>query len=232
VVVLSTKRHYIELNKMNPKLLLDSLKNSINFFKIANEKDEKFRYPSINFNYMPPAGASIIHPHFQVFIDDVPTYSTHLLIEKSLSYYKIGRNFWLDLIKTEKQKKVRFIKETRGFCWLADFAPRKNNEISCITKKRISCLTDFKQKDLKDLAATLSDILKRLWNRLFVRSLNMSIYSGPMNEDISEYFAVNLKIVSRPMLARNYVSDIGFMEFFHGDYVAETLPEDIAKSLR
>jgi len=231
VVVLSEKKHYISLDKMSTKLLFNSLVNCIEFFKTVNKKNSKFVYPSINFNYMPPGAASIFHPHFQVLIDDKPTFMANLLIKKSLEYYrKTKTNFWSDLIKLEKRKKERFIGRTKNFSWLSDFAPMKNNQVSGINRKK-SSLTELDTKEIKDLARDLSSLFKKLW-KIGVRSLTMSTFSGPVGKNISNYFLLNLKLLSRPILSEYYTSDIGFMELLQQESVVETLPEDVAKSLR
>ena len=232
VVVLDARKHYLPLNKIDSKILLDSLKLSIEFLNSANKANPSFRYPSINFNFLPSAGASIIHPHFQVLLDDKPTFFTGVLIRKSLEYFKkFGSNFWVDLVKEERKRKERYIGRLGSFAWVADFAPVKNNQVSGITTRKISSLNGLSQKDLKDLALGLEKIFKGLY-RKGVRALNLSIFSGPMNEDISDFFRVNLKIVSRPPFSEFYVSDIGFMELIHLESIVETLPEDVAKSLR
>ncbi|HKZ45321.1 MAG TPA: hypothetical protein VJ343_01305 [archaeon] len=231
VAVLSPKHHYLKLDEISPKLLYESLENIIDFFKVANKKKPRFKYHSINFNYMPPAAASIIHPHFQIILDDKPTRMTDLLIKKSSEYFKRAKsNFWSDLVKTEKKKKERFIGETGNFSWLADFAPIRNNQVSGVCKG-ISNFSQMKTSQIRDLANGLSKIFKRLWDNK-VRTLNLTIYSGPADKDISDYFLLNLKLISRPVLAQYYVSDIGFMEYMHQEPVVETLPENVAKSLR
>jgi len=232
VVVFTSKKHFLSLEELTPKLLFNSLKNSLNFFKEANRKNKKFKYPSINFNYMPPAGASIVHPHFQIVLDDKPTPFTDLLIKKSLAYYKThNSNFWFDLIKEEKKNKERFIGRTGCFYWIADFAPLKDNQVSGIISKKVSCVTELKDKQLKDLSLGLSKVFKKFWLK-GIKSLNLALFSGPMGKDMSDYFCVNLKIISRPRLTQSYVSDIGFMELLHSEPVIDTLPEELAKSLR
>ena len=232
VVVLNKKRHYFTLNKFDSKMLLDSFEASIEFFKIANEKDPEFKFPSINFNFLPSAGASIFHPHFQITLDKKPTFFTKVLLEKSLEYHeKFNSNFWLDLIDEEKKREERFLGEIGSFSWIADFAPFKNYQISGIINERISSFDNMKRKHIKDLSLSLEVIFKKL-HKNGVEAINFSIFSGPLKEDLSDYFLINMKIVSRPSISKFYVSDIGFMELLHSEPVIETLPEEIAKSLR
>jgi galactose-1-phosphate uridylyltransferase len=232
VLVFTTKKHFIGLNEFTPRLLYDAFKNCVNFFKLVNKKRPQLKFPTINFNFMPPAAASILHPHLQTLLDDRPTYYTSMQVRNSLAYYKRKKsNYWSDLVEIEKQLNERYIGRTGAFSWIADFAPIKNNDVSGIMTEGISTLTDLTAGDMKDLSNGLSKIFNGLW-RNGVRSLTMAIFSGPIDEDLSRYFSVNLKIVSRPNFTPNYVSDIGFMEFLHQECVAETLPEDVAKSLK
>ena len=231
VVLFSAKKHFMKLEEFKPKLISDAIQNSLNFFKKANEKDPAFKFPSINFNFMPPSAASIFHPHLQILLDDRPTFFTQILMQKSLEYFKKNSsNYWFDLIEKEKKEKERFIGETGSFCWLADFSPIKNNQVSGIVEEKVSALTSFSRKNIKDLALGLSKILSRM-GKIGVESFNMCIFSGPMDEDISDYFLVNLKMLSRPSLSST-TTDIGFMELIQQESVVETLPEEVAEKLR
>lgn len=232
IVVLDKKRHYFSLNKIDWKMLLNSFEASIEFFKKANEKDPEFKFPSINFNFLPSAGASIFHPHLQINLDKKPTFFMKILMEKTLEYYeRFKSNFWFDLVDEEKRRGERFIGEIGSFSWIADFAPFKNDQVSGIIKEKISSFDNLKRKHLKDLSLSLETIFKKLYEK-GVRAINFSIFSGPLKEDISNYFLINMKIVSRPMTSKFYVSDIGFMELIHSEPVIETLPEEVAKNLR
>jgi len=232
VVVLDLKKHYLPLNKINSKILLNSFEASIEFFKAVNEKDSEYKFASLNFNFLPSAAASIIHPHFQIMMDKRPTFYLQLIIEKSFEYYrKFSSNFWSDLIKEEEKKGERFIGKLGCFSWIADFAPIKNNQVSGIIEKKISSITELSKRELKDLCLGLEKIFKGL-HSIGVKALNFSVFSGPIGEDISDYFLLNLKIISRPPTSKFYVSDIGFMELIHSEPVIESLPEDVAKNLR
>ena len=78
----------------------------------------------------------------------------------------------------------------------------------------------------------INKALKALYKGRGVRSVNMALFLGPINEDISEYFRISIKIVSRPILVPNYTGDIGFMELLHTETIAEASPEIIAETVR
>ena len=60
----------------------------------------------------------------------------------------------------------------------------------------------------------------------------MALYIGPIGEDKSDDYRINLKIVSRPNLQPNYTGDIGFMELLHYEPIAAANPESIAETVR
>jgi len=223
-ILVMTKEHYIPLNQFTPELLFFSFKGAQEFFKEFGGK-----YPSINFNYMPSAAASLVHPHMQLLIEDEPLSYQDLLLKKSKQFYlRYKRNYWLELIKEEKRLKERFIGETKFFVFLAKYAPRKNDNILIVSKNASSFL-EMKDKHMKDLANGLSLILKGLQERLSINGLNLSSFSGTKED--KKFYRLNFEIISRAKLRPYYTADIGFMEYMQKEPVAETLPEETAKLL-
>jgi len=103
------KKHFRELNEFLPNIWKDCIEGCIRFFNMIKEKDPKVRFPSINMNYSPFAGASIIHPHVQVVVDELPSEMTDKYFRKSWKYFDDNKsNFWQDLINQDKE---RFIGE-------------------------------------------------------------------------------------------------------------------------
>lgn len=223
-ILVMTKEHYLPLNKFTPDILFLSFQAAQEFFKEFNGK-----YPSINFNYMPPAAASLVHPHMQLLSEDRPLSYQEFLLKKSKQFYsRTKKNYWLELIKEEKRLKERFIGETEHFIFLAKYAPRKNDNI-LIVAKGISSLLEMGEKHTKDLAEALSLVFKSLQEKLNVNSLNLSSFSG--TKETKKFYRLNFEIVSRARLKPYYTTDIGFMEYMQKEPVAETLPEETAKLL-
>jgi len=223
-ILVMTKEHYLPLNQFTPDILFLSFKTAQEFFKEFNGS-----YPSINFNYMPSAAASLVHPHMQLLIENKPFSYQELLLEKSKQFYlRSKKNYWLELIKEEKRLKERFIGETKYFIFLAKYAPKKNDNIQIIAKG-MSSLLEMKEKHMKDLASSLSLVFKGLQEKLNVNSLNLSSFSGI--KETKDFYRLNFEIISRARLKPYYTTDIGFMEYMQKEPVAETLPEETAKLL-
>lgn len=71
------------------------------------EKRPDVKYCLLNWNHLPPAAASIIHPHVQILADFKPTPMVKELIEKSELYHEREKsNYWLDLIEAERVRTI------------------------------------------------------------------------------------------------------------------------------
>ena len=225
--------HFTPLNKFTVKIWEEALLGSIKYFSAVHRLDKDVKYPSINFNYLPPSASSIIHPHIQIIQDIKATKLTEKFLHKSKQYLEKNKsNYWLDLIASEKKIGDRFIAENDFMTWLATYSPFGKNELTGIITKPITDITTFSKEDSKQLAAGLAKAFKALYSARGATSVNMAIYLGPIGEDRSDDYRINLKIVSRPDLLPNYTGDIGFMELLHYEPIAAANPESIAETVK
>ncbi|MGQ9788105.1 MAG: hypothetical protein ACUVQM_02150, partial [Candidatus Hadarchaeaceae archaeon] len=219
--------HYLEINEFNSKMIEDCLKACLKYFKIIHSKYRDFKYWYFNWNHLPPGAASIIHPHVQIFADTGPTPYLQELIKSSERFYKrTGVNFWAELARAEEKTGERFIAKCGSINWLASFAPQGNNEVMAIFED-VPSIAKTDDKRLSEFCHGLSLILNG-YHKIGISSFNLALFSGPCDENLSEFYLLNAKIVSRPDPAPFYTSDIGFMEKFHGEPVIEKMPEDLA----
>lgn len=222
-----TRSHFFPLNKFGSEIWKDCIIGCIKFFEILREKGKKVMYPSINFNYLQPSGASIVHPHVQVIVTKKPTFYLDEILKGCHKYFlRNNSNYWNDLVKIEKQKRERYIGKIGSTEWLCSFAPMLNNEVIGITKK--SCILDLTRDEIKCLAEGISKILKG-YSSLGIESVNATVYST-MND--TKYFRCFVRIVSRKNMTPYYCNDRGFMEELHEEPVIETLPEDLVSHLK
>ncbi len=221
--------HFTDLHEFTTRQIEDTLTASIDFFSRVLKADKKARWPSFNWNNLPPSGASIIHPHVQLVVDKRPTYMTERLLKASSEYFKQhGRNFWVELIKAEVESGERLIGRRNGMVWMTTFAPIGNNEVTAVFEDTSSL--DLTAKQIKAFAAGLQRVLKGYYE-LGVKSFNLTTYSAPFDDKREDFFT-HAKIISRPPPLRDYTSDSGFMEVLHMERVVENMPERLAENLR
>ncbi|MFQ6136308.1 MAG: hypothetical protein ACE5PM_03910 [Candidatus Hydrothermarchaeales archaeon] len=225
-----TEKHFLKIDEFTERQVEDTLKASLDYFRRVNSADEKVKYATFNWNYLPPSGASIVHPHAQLIADPEPPYLTGMYLDASERYYREHReNYWLKLIKEEEEAGERFIGHTGEVAWFTSFVPLGNNEVNAVFEEA-STLTDISEKDISDLSRGVIRVLHG-YAKLGVESFNITSYSAPLNEG-AESFRLNFKFISRPDPQEYYTADAGFMEILHHERVVEAMPEEVAIEMR
>ena len=228
-VVVLTKNHFLPLDEFHPELILNGLKASLKYLEAVRVNNPQVRYASINWNNLPTAAASMLHPHLQIIADETPTLYISESIAFSEKYYeKNGVNYWLDLVEAERELGERYIAGFGRSNWLSSFCGMGNNEIMGVLKA--SNLFELSESQLSDYSDGLSMMLKG-YHKWGVQAFNFSLYSGPLDVNTLG-FSVHSRMISRPDVKSNYTADTGFMERLHDEIVVETMPEEVAKNMR
>ncbi len=220
------EKHYMGIDEFKKEQIEDAINASIDYFKRIETLGAK--YFSLNWNHLPPSGASVIHPHFQLIGDEVPTHMMGTYLDASKRYYEEkGENHWLRLAKDEERLGERFIGKTGKAVWISSFAPLGNNEISMVYTG-CSSILDLTKEDVSEVSDGLLRIFQG-YSGMGKTSFNFSIYSGLRD---MEDFCLNAKIITRPNAQKYFTADTGFMEALHKERIVETLPETLASKFR
>lgn len=200
------------------------------YLKRLSEVETSICFPVFVFNYLPPAGSSIFHPHMQVLVRDRSFYLVNLLIEKSKAYHESnGHSYWTDLVHKEKGME-RYLFDVNGVEWLVPFAPLRGlNEVQAIVRDK-SNLLELNDEEWLGLAKGTSKILK-FYHKESYGSFNIIIVSGPMNEHL-EYFDVNLRMISRPGIQALSFTDAWALPYLLWDGEAVEKPERLVEKIR
>jgi UDPglucose--hexose-1-phosphate uridylyltransferase len=229
VLAVLGQEHHLQLKDFTVKLFLDGFRGGMRYLNRLSEVDASARFPVFVFNYLPPAGSSIFHPHMQILARDRPFYLVDLLLEKSKEYYeKNGSSFWRDLVAAEKNGE-RYLSEMNGVEWLIPFAPLRGlNEVQAVVEGK-SSLKELNDGEWQGLADGLTRVLKFYHTQGYV-SFNVILMSGPLDEHL-EYFDVNMRIVSRPGVQQFCFTDAWAVPYLLWDGEAVEEPERFAEEL-
>lgn len=85
VLTVLSREHHLRLKDFTPKMIFDGFKGGVAYLKRLNAVEPSICFPVFIFNYLPPAGSSIFHPHMQILARDRPFYLVNLLLEKKQS---------------------------------------------------------------------------------------------------------------------------------------------------
>ncbi len=226
-VITSPDFHYLNLDEFTPELLYKFLNAALECIKKAYKKNDKLLYPIIGGNYLPPAGASLVHYHMQLSMQEYPFEHLRALIESSAQYARTEHsNFWLDLMQGNKSREIA---RKDNLYWYTPFAPTGFCEVRAIVSRPnfLAVTTE----DVSGLAEGLSAILTYYYDHGFA-AFNFIIYSGRLDSG-NNGFPPGLQILARPNPRPNYLSiDSWYMPLMLEQTVVLERPEALAREMR
>jgi UDPglucose--hexose-1-phosphate uridylyltransferase len=228
-VAIFSAKHFVPLDELTPNFMQNGFKVCGDYFHRVAQMNSGYKYCSLNWNYMPPAGGGLIHPHLQTIVSLKPTNFMQRLLVNAQKYNEAsGGNLWRNLIVLEREAKERFIASTGSISWLASFAPKgMAGEIDFIFHEKTSYF-ELTEANFEELQNGLSKIFRYLHVNNFI-SFNMSIYAPMINE---RNFWVQGKIVPRFTLNPLGTSDINYFEKLHDEIICPVVPEELCRELQ
>ena len=222
VCVMSGK-HFIAIHEFTPGIMKNAFMTALSFIKQVAERDSGVRFFNINWNYMSPAGSSMIHPHLQVNSGEIPTRQNRLLMDASHDYFlKNGRIFWEDYIAAERRNGERFLRDIGSTFWTMSFAPQGAlPDISFIFTESSSML-QLEEDDLDSFLRGLAGSIRYI-DKQGLYSFNVSIFSGREND----HFRVNGRITPRLLLREIGNSDQTYYQVLHREPCSMKPPESV-----
>jgi len=207
--VCAFKKHYIKIGEFDSELIEKNLELCIEYINKITKINNEVKYASINWNYMMPAGASILHPHTQVIVDGHPTTYIEKIVEK--------RELFKEYIKKEINSE-RFIEEIEGIKLFTPFAPFGFNEIVGVADSSLS--------SIGSISLALEKILS-FYDSIGRNSFNVCIFISLTND-----FPLHFRCITRQNMAKYYRNDAMFFERLHFETILEKKPEEVAKEMK
>jgi galactose-1-phosphate uridylyltransferase len=182
-------------------------------------------YASINWNYLPSAGASLVHPHMQALSGRRPSFLPERYILAGRRYYsQHGKTYWTDLRGLE-QDSDRFLFGDEIF-WHAHAVPVGEREVRAILPiSHIDELESYAKRLARDILSVIS-----FYRTLGTYAFNMSVFFD--KRGMKRGFSSFCSFISRINPNPNSTSDSAFMERLHLQPVILTLPEDLGPCYR
>lgn len=222
-----SKRHYVAIEEFTPEILKNAFKACIALIESVADYDPEVNYFNINWNYLPPAGSSIVHPHLQVNCGRIPTRQFLLQMESSFNYYlENGTDFWNDYIKAEKELKERVIGDIGSTFWTLNYAPQT-------VLPDFWCLFPYHDTLIGSGDEVLEDFIKGLISAINyfsaegLYSFNVTMFTGRK----SDHFRVNARISPRTLLQKIGNSDQTYYQVLHREPSSMKPPEKIREQV-
>lgn len=228
----STGRHEVVVLKNHDVSLLNlSKKLAAEMLEVIRErylwmKKEKITSIIPIYNHGAEAGASIEHPHAQIFGSGVIANSVGREMDGADRYFGInGACVFCDLINHEVREKVRIVYENSGYLSCTFFASRFPFETWIYPKKHGSQFENISKHEMENFADCLMETLYKFDKTLENPPLNLYIHTLPTILEDSASFHWHLEIVPR-------ISNYGGFELGSGVIIDVMSPEEAAGYLK
>jgi galactose-1-phosphate uridylyltransferase len=241
-VVTYPERHFLRPSDFKPDLLGEGLGAAVEFAGRAERAYPGLRHLEVCCNHMLPAGASMVHAHFQVFGGETVPALVSTFWERAAEFRAAhGVPYWRTLADEERALGERFVAERDGCVLLVPFAPLGNREVLVVVPgaPRVSALR-------AEQVAALADGLSRVvawYEAEGLSAFNFTLYGGPLSgdgagpsqggpEEDDPTHAVVLRVIARSAFKPDYRADDYFLQKQLGGELIFTPPEAMAAALR
>lgn len=223
--VIVIKDHDTDLPNFTKQIwveLLETFKARYQYF----DKEKNVAYTMPIYNHGREAGASIEHPHAQIFASNIiPNEIAKELHHTEKYFEQNGICAFCDLIKHEKEFKIRVLHENKDFIAFTFYAARFPFEVWVLPKVHQSRFEDEPNVTFSHLADCLIDIFDKLKKTLNDPPVNFFIHNLPNTITQSDHYHWHLEIAPR-------ITGYGGFEMGSGTIIDVFSPEIAAKFLK
>lgn len=222
-VVRMSDQHYVKLEEFTEVLISDAYKSAHQYIQNVLEFDVKTNYISINWNYLPPSGGSILHPHIHVLASEQPTNYQATITSNSHAFYgQDGKNYFTSLASVEQKLDERWIGREGTINWMHAYAPKSHCDFIGVFDA--SFVNELTNESYDDLASSLLRFF-RYFKENGLESFNAGLFI-PVNKHAGEQ--VHFRLIPRTTIGALETSDMNVFNYLHGEPLSLKAPETVA----
>jgi len=231
VVTVLSREHFLEANQFSSRQLVDGLIATIEYFRTL-PRPGRGTHSVITWNYMPPSGATQVHPHFQAFSTNRPGAILEEEVRRSRGFWRRHRRpFWAELAQEEDVQSERFVARGRHTIWLTPFVARSVVSDAMALFPEKAYLEDLGETEVTEFVAGLRLALAA-FHEEGVRAFNLAFYAAPSGEAAPHFWLharVSPRIYFNPLILG---SDTSAWQHLLDESVMVRSPEALASRLR
>lgn len=180
--VIITRKHNEPVALQSIQTVELSLKTFIERFNRLSSHPE-LAYVQIFHNHGRDAGASIIHPHYQLLATPIIPPHIHGEIMGCYHYYNTHKTcVYCDIMKEEAGVKDRLVYEDDYFMVISAYASRKPFETWILPKRHCARFEEMSSEEVRHLSFVLKVMLGQLYTKLSDPPLNFYIHNMPVKK--------------------------------------------------
>lgn len=228
--VVITRFHNL-LTALQPVELVDAtLQVYIERLKLFSQA-EAVRYVHIIQNHGRLGGASLVHPHSQIFAMPFPGPHVAEELRGAHHHYDLfNRCVYCDIIDHEKSESERVVNESENYLVVCPFESKMPYQMRILPKRHEAHFYRLSEPERKELAAILKDALARIHRLLGNPAYNYYIHTMPFSR--SHHVRHNEKAYHWHLVIMPRINIWAGLELGTEIYVNVVPPEIAAKELR
>jgi len=236
-IVSMSREHFLPMDAMAPGTIADSLKLARDFITLAagrmaggGEAHEAL-YGLVTWNYMPPSGASQVHPHMQVIVTATPGNQLARELEAERRFRERAGRPYAGVLAEAERGGERWLAEADGIEWSVPFCPTGLlGDARAVFADR-STLAECADAELDAFAGFLARLLAA-YARLGLWSFNMTLLPDFLGGRSGRH-RLTARLLPRLYLhPQLYNSDATYLQLLLGEKFAMVYPERHAEALR
>jgi UDPglucose--hexose-1-phosphate uridylyltransferase len=223
-------KHYLRPGDFTPQLLEEALGAAFDFAGRAERFYPELTHLQVCCNHMLPAGASLAHPHLQVFGGKAVPWQVELYWRRSAEWIAAhGTSYWDTLVAQEEAAGERSIWSADGVHWLAPFAPAGAREAIAVVPGA-DRLSSLGAPQVAALSTGLSRVLA-WYEAEGLSAFNFTVFGGAL-DGRDTGFPIVLRVIARTAFRQDYRTDDYFLQKQLGGELVFAAPEEMAARLR
>ncbi|MFJ7935868.1 hypothetical protein [Sporosarcina sp. NPDC096371] len=225
-VVRMSDQHYVKLDEFTATMIVDSFSAAHDYLKKVSTQDPNTKFASINWNYLPPSGGSILHPHIHVLASEHPTNYQATTAQAAQQFNNVHyQNYYDALVEREQELDERFIGTVGAIDWLHAFAPKSHTDFIGVFDA--PSLEELNVNNWQDLADSMMRFF-RYFENIGIASFNLGLFI-PISPNGTE--RVHVRLVPRLTIGGLQTSDMNVFNFLHSEPLCLKVPEQTTQAV-
>lgn len=222
-VTVMTEKHFVPINELTADIIKDAVSCCIEFLADVSEGQPEAVYQSINWNYLPDAGSSILHPHLQITASSLPT---NYYSDVMRNMDKNGDDLFRKLSDAEQKLGERFLSRGEYFSWMLAFAPEGVFDVMAISHDYFEP-RNLNGVRLEELVSGICRSINFISSKKII-SYNMSLFFLLGNSR----FIPHMRLCPRTTVPPLDTCEINYMKMLHNEPMSTMKPEAVAEEFR
>lgn len=217
-LIVVTEEHFVDLGSLSFYQLKSAFTLASDFLKSFPDK-----YPLIAWNFLPPSGGSLVHPHIQVIASKNPGNFYRQIIDESRRY--LAKNFvpyWKEFLEKELDDGKRVVYQGKRMILLSAYAPRGGaGEWIAIFPEKYT-LNDLDNEDWEEFIFSLLRLFsyfrhRKLW------SFNLGFF---FSRGVEDGLYAQARIIPRYQInPSTEAPDATFYTYVYEEPIVQVVPE-------